>query len=174
MNAVEPDRAEARHMHLCMALAVPAEDATARRHGRSWCICMARAPLGIQTELVTPFRARACFHVERGCQPAIARYEQMPLLGHGTNAGHSGALLGCKAMSISAADPGAEAAAANVSWASFGLLNATAADIERTWITRRAVHARVRGAAAFDGDHGLATPKVVRGNVPNQPRCRCS
>ena len=31
-------------------------------------------------------------------------------------------------------------------------------------------HARVRGAAAFDGDHGLATPKVVRGNVPNQPR----
>src|SRR5260370_40184835 len=31
MNAVEPDRAEARHMHLCMALAVPAEDATAER-----------------------------------------------------------------------------------------------------------------------------------------------
>ncbi len=31
-------------------------------------------------------------------------------------------------------------------------------------------HARVRGAAAFDADHGLATPKVVRGNVPNQPR----
>ncbi len=42
-------------------------------------------------------------------------------------------------MSISAADPGAEAAAANVSWASFGLLKATAADIERTWITGRAV-----------------------------------
>jgi hypothetical protein len=41
--------------------------------------------------------------------------------------------------SISAADPGAEAAAANVSWASFGLLKATAADIERTWITGRAV-----------------------------------
>jgi hypothetical protein len=42
-------------------------------------------------------------------------------------------------VSISAADPGAEAAAANVSWASFGLLKATAADIERTWITGRAV-----------------------------------
>jgi hypothetical protein len=41
-------------------------------------------------------------------------------------------------MSISAADPGAEAAAANVSWVSFGLLKATAADIERTWITGRA------------------------------------
>jgi hypothetical protein len=42
-------------------------------------------------------------------------------------------------VSISAADPGAEAVAANVSWASFGLLKATAADIERTWITGRAV-----------------------------------
>jgi hypothetical protein len=42
-------------------------------------------------------------------------------------------------VSISAADPGAEVAAANVSWASFGLLKATAADIERTWITGRAV-----------------------------------
>jgi len=42
-------------------------------------------------------------------------------------------------VSISASDPGAEAAAANVSWVSFGLLKATAADIERTWITGRAV-----------------------------------
>jgi len=43
------------------------------------------------------------------------------------------------ALTIAAADPGAEAAAANVSWASFGLLKATAADIERTWITGRAL-----------------------------------
>jgi hypothetical protein len=42
-------------------------------------------------------------------------------------------------VSISASDPGADAAAANVFWASFGLLRATAADIERTWITGRAV-----------------------------------
>jgi hypothetical protein len=42
-------------------------------------------------------------------------------------------------MSISAADPGAEAVAADVSWAGFGLLKATAANIERTWITGRAV-----------------------------------
>src|SRR6266446_6238782 len=34
---------------------------------------------------------------------------------------------------------GVLALAANVSWASFGLLKATAADIERTWITGRAV-----------------------------------
>jgi hypothetical protein len=43
------------------------------------------------------------------------------------------------AVSISAADPGADAAAANVSWAGFGLLKATATDIERTWITGRAM-----------------------------------
>jgi hypothetical protein len=27
----------------------------------------------------------------------------------------------------------------------------------------------VRGTAAFDGDYGLARPKVVRGDVRNQP-----
>jgi len=48
-------------------------------------------------------------------------------------------------VSISASDPGAEAAAANVSWASFGLLKATAADIERTWITGRAVMSAFAG-----------------------------
>ena len=42
-------------------------------------------------------------------------------------------------VSISASDPGAEAATANVSWASFGLLRATAADIQRTWIAGWAV-----------------------------------
>jgi hypothetical protein len=49
------------------------------------------------------------------------------------------------AVSISAADPGADAAAANVSWASFGLLKATAADIERTWITGRAIMPALAG-----------------------------
>jgi len=48
-------------------------------------------------------------------------------------------------ISISAGDPGAEAAAANVSWASFGLLKATAADIERTWITGARSCRRSRG-----------------------------
>ena len=38
------------------------------------------------------------------------------------------------------AHPGAQAAAANVSWASFGLLKATAADIERTWIMPRSAN----------------------------------
>jgi hypothetical protein len=43
------------------------------------------------------------------------------------------------AVAVSAADPGAEAVAANISWASFGLLKATSADVQRTWITGRAV-----------------------------------
>jgi hypothetical protein len=34
---------------------------------------------------------------------------------------------------------GAEAAAANISWASFGFVRATAADVQRTWIAGRAV-----------------------------------
>ena len=43
------------------------------------------------------------------------------------------------AVAISAADPGGEVAAANIAWASFGLLKATASDVQRTWIAGRAV-----------------------------------
>ncbi len=49
-------------------------------------------------------------------------------------------------------------AAANVSWASFRLRKATAADIERTWDHRPRDHARVRRIAALHGDYGLASP----------------
>ena len=42
-------------------------------------------------------------------------------------------------LKATAADPGGEAAAANIAWASFGLLKATAPDVERTWIAGRAV-----------------------------------
>jgi hypothetical protein len=62
-----------------------------------------------------------------------------------------------RSVSISVADPGAEAAAANVSWASFGLLRATAADIEQN-LDRSGGHARVRRIAALRGGDSLASP----------------
>ena len=43
------------------------------------------------------------------------------------------------AVTISAADPGGETAAANIAWASFGYIKATAADVQRTWIAGRVV-----------------------------------
>jgi hypothetical protein len=41
--------------------------------------------------------------------------------------------------------PTSSVAAANVSWASFGLLKTTAADIERTWIAGRAITPALAG-----------------------------
>ena len=72
-------------------------------------------------------------------------------------------------VSISAADPGAGGSGCK---RLVGKLRPAQGDGGRYRANlghREGGHARVRGAAAFDGDHGLATPKVVRGNVINRP-----
>ena len=49
------------------------------------------------------------------------------------------------APAIASADPGGDAAAANLTWLSGGIVHATAADIERAWIAGRAVMPALAG-----------------------------
>jgi hypothetical protein len=48
-------------------------------------------------------------------------------------------------VTIAAADPGGEAAAANLSWLTLGYVHATATDIERIWIAGRAIMPTLAG-----------------------------
>src|SRR5262249_29142716 len=49
------------------------------------------------------------------------------------------------APSIASADPGGDAAAANLTWLFGGIVHATAADIERAWIAGRAIMPALAG-----------------------------
>src|SRR5258706_283639 len=49
------------------------------------------------------------------------------------------------APAMASADPGGDAAAANLTWLSGGIVHATAADIERAWIAGRAVMPALAG-----------------------------